>query len=66
MKVFLWIYAITGTVYFMGYQMGSDIVVKYAVGPMWLLMMVAPVVLMLLIVLPFLGPVAQRLGLFDS
>lgn len=61
MKVFLWIYAVVGSTYCMMYSAGAEVVVRYAVGPLWLMMMIAPVILGLLILLPF----AQRLGFFD-
>lgn len=54
MIVFIWIYALIGTGYFVIYEAGIDIIVKYAVGPMWLAMVFAPVTLAGLIFLPFL------------
>lgn len=54
MKIFLWIYAIVGTMYLVMYSTGFEPVVKYAVGPLWLLMMAAPAVIALLVILPFL------------
>lgn len=60
MKIILWIYAVLGNFYFLMYITGNEIVEKYAVGPFWLLMIVAPVVLLMLVGLP----VASRLGLF--
>lgn len=62
MKFFLWIYAIVGSLYFVMYSLGVDVVARYAVGPLWLMMTAAPVVLGLLV----LFPIAQRLGLFDN
>lgn len=59
-KVLLWLYAVVGTGYFVLYSIGQEIVVRYAVGPLWLMMMAAPVILGLLIFLP----IANRLGLF--
>ena len=58
MKVILWIYSVIGNVYFLMYLAGNEVVVKYAVGLFWLLMMVAPVVLLTL--------VARKLGLFGK
>jgi hypothetical protein len=62
MKTFLWVYAVVGTLYFLTYSMGNEIVARYAVGPLWLMMSVAPVILGVLIFLPL----AQRLRLFDK
>ncbi|PHV19179.1 hypothetical protein CSQ92_27790 [Janthinobacterium sp. BJB446] len=53
MKVFLWLYAVVGTLYYLLYLTGAPIIVKYAVGPLWLMMATAPVVLALLAVLRF-------------
>lgn len=61
MKSLFWIYAVVGTLYWFMYSAGAEVVVKYAVGPLWLMMMVAPVILSLLVLLQ----VARRLGLFD-
>jgi hypothetical protein len=58
MKAILWVYAVVGTLYFMMNSAGMATVVKYATGPLWLMMIVAPVILILL--------VAQRLGLFGK
>lgn len=58
----LWIYAVVGSLYFMMYSAGVDVVVRYAVGPLWLMMMVAPVILGLLVF--FL--ITQRLGLYGK
>jgi hypothetical protein len=60
-KVILWIYAV-GTLYFWMYIGGHEVVVKYAVGPFWLLMMISPLVLAALVVLPIAG----RLGLLNK
>jgi uncharacterized membrane protein YGL010W len=60
MKVMLWIYAIVGSLYWaMSFdpRFVGDVIARYAVGPMWLLMQAAPVVLMLLV----LEPVLRRL-----
>ena len=62
MKIILWIYSVIGSLYCLMYLAGNEAVVKYAVGPFWLLMMVAPVVLLTLVVLPMAG----RLGLFKK
>lgn len=61
-KVALWIYAITGSLYFLMHTFGNDVVEKYAVGPLWLLMMIAPAVLWLLIIYP----IVIRLGLIPE
>ena len=62
MKIILWVYSVIGSLYFLMYFAGNEAVVKYAVGLFWLLMMVAPVVLLTLVVLPLVG----RLGLFKK
>ena len=62
MKLLLWIYSVIGNLYFLMYFTGNEAVVKYAVGPFWLLMMVAPIVLLALVVLPIAG----RLGFFGK
>lgn len=61
MKILLWIYAVCGSGYFMMYLGGAEAVVRYATGPLWLMMMLAPVTLGLLVLLP----IARRYGLFD-
>lgn len=53
---FLWIYVVVANLYFFMYLLGNEIVVKYAVGPFYLLMVAAPVVGAVL--------VANLLGLF--
>ncbi len=53
MKLIFWLYAIVGTMYFVLYATGFEPVVKYAVGPLWLMMMVAPAMFALLLVWPF-------------
>jgi hypothetical protein len=50
MKILLWIYAVCGSLYFLLYSSGAEHVVKYAKGPLWLMMMASPVVLTFLIV----------------
>lgn len=60
MKIILWIYTIVGNLYFLLYISGAEIVEKYAVGPLWLLMIVAPIILLVLVTLF----VARRIGLF--
>ncbi len=62
MKAVLWIYAVVGTIYFWMYLAGMDVVVRNAVGLLWLMMVVAPVILFLLVFFP----IAQGLGLFDK
>ncbi|WP_192888357.1 hypothetical protein [Paracidovorax avenae] len=52
MKVIVWIYAVVGTLYFLLYSAGIEVVERYAVGPLWLLMVAAPVLLLLLVFLP--------------
>ncbi len=61
-KYFLWLYAVFGTAYFLLYSTGVEVVVRYAVGPLWLMMMAAPVILSFLITLTLAG----RLRLFDK
>jgi hypothetical protein len=58
MKILFWIYAVVGTLYFGMHSAGVSVVVQYAVGPLWLMMMAAPVVLFVLIALS----IARRLG----
>lgn len=60
MKIVLWVYAIVGSLYAVMYLTGTEVVVRYAVGPMWLIMMAAPVTLFLLTALP----VMRRMGQF--
>lgn len=60
MKVLLWIYAVCGSTYFLMYSAGAEAVVRYAVGPLWLMMIAAPVTLGLLVLLA----IARRMGLF--
>ena len=62
MKTFLWIYAVVGNFYSIKYFAGDEIVVKYAVGPLWLALMAAPVVGTFLVLYPF----ARRLGFFKE
>lgn len=52
LKVALWIYAITGTLYFFLYSAESEVVVRHATGLLWLLMMAAPAVLGVLVCFP--------------
>lgn len=49
--IFLWVYAVIGSIYFSMWANGDDIVTRYAVGPMWALMMAAPIVLVVLVLL---------------
>lgn len=60
MLIVLWIYAVVGSVYFALHSAGNEVVAQYAVGPLWLLMVIAPVLLALLIFVP----IARRLGVF--
>ena len=62
MKIIPWIYAVIGNLYFVMYITCNETVEKYAVGPFWLLMILAPVVLSMLVLLP----IARRLGLFGK
>ena len=62
MNLFLWIYLVVGNLYFLLYAGGSEIVTRYAVGPIWLMMVAAPVILGLLVFVP----IAHRLGFFGS
>lgn len=63
MKVFFWIYAVVGTIYFIIYSAGVEVVVRYSADWLnWLMMMVAPFILGLLVLLPL----AQRLGLLKN
>ncbi len=57
-KLFLWLYAIAGTLYFVLYATGFEPVVKYAVGPLWLIMMIAPAMFALLL----MWPIIRRFG----
>lgn len=45
MKILLWLYSIVGTLYLLLYLMGSEIVMTYAVGPLWLMMWGCPFLL---------------------
>jgi hypothetical protein len=65
MKVWLWIYGVVGTLHFMLYAVGMEVVVRYAIGPYWLMMMAAPAVLSLLVLFrlfDFSGDVGQVRG----
>lgn len=62
MKTVFWIYAVVGILYFLMYEMGNSVVVRYAHGPLWGMMIVAPVILGLLLFLP----IAQRLRVLDK
>jgi len=62
MKMLLWVYAVVGTLYSMMFLAEVETVVRYAVGPLWLMMMAAPCVLGLLVIFP----IAWRVGLFDK
>lgn len=58
MKVLLWIYGVVSTMYYVLYVTGAEIVVRYAVGPLWLMMMVGVAVLAILVALPFLNKIS--------
>lgn len=58
MKVLLWIYGIVSTMYYVLYVTGAEVVVRYAVGPLWLMMMAGVAVLALLISMPFINKFA--------
>lgn len=62
MKFFLWVYAVVGALYMGMYSMGEPVVVRHAVGPFWLLLMAAPVILALLVGVT----IAQRLGILGK
>lgn len=62
MKVFLWIYAVVGSLYFMLYSVGTEVVVRHVSGPLWVMMMAAPIVLGLLVFFA----ISQRLGPSDK
>ncbi|WP_298705558.1 hypothetical protein [uncultured Variovorax sp.] len=49
LKIALWIYAVTGTLHFLLYSGGSDVVVRHATGLLWVLMMAAPALLSALV-----------------
>lgn len=55
MKVVLWWYAVFGTVGWLQYMSGQEWLVRVAHGPIWLLLMLAPITLCLLIALPVVG-----------
>lgn len=61
MKIALWVYAIGGSFYAMMYLIGTEVVVRYAVGPLWLLMMAAPVTLLFLVALPVMWRISKFL-----
>jgi len=61
MKLFLWIYAVVGSLYNVMYMIGNELVAKYAVGPFYLLMMASTIVLTVLVVFS----IATRLGVFE-
>jgi hypothetical protein len=56
-KLFVWLYALAGTGYFLMYLEGFDVVQRHAVRLLWVLMVIAPAVLVLLIA----WPIAKRL-----
>ncbi|HEX7646666.1 MAG TPA: hypothetical protein VF450_04575 [Noviherbaspirillum sp.] len=58
LTVWCWLYAVIGTVYFALYEAGADIVTRYAVGPLWVLMVTAPIALFILVLLPVLRKMA--------
>ena len=62
MKAVLWLFAVVGTLYFLMYSTGTEVVIRYAVGPFMLAMFVAPLVLGLLILWSF----ARRFGLLNK
>ncbi|WP_454909819.1 hypothetical protein [Variovorax gossypii] len=59
LKISLWIYAVTGTLYFLLYAGGTDVVVRHATGLFWILMMASPAVLSVLV----FYPIAKRFDL---
>ena len=56
-SLILWIYAVTGSLYCLLWATGAE-VVRHAAGPLWIFMVLAPVVLVALI-----GAMAARLSL---
>jgi hypothetical protein len=52
MNVILWWYAFFGTLAWVQYMSGQEVMVRIAHGPIWLLLMAAPITLSLLILLP--------------
>lgn len=54
MSLFLWIYALFGTLYLTLYSTGNEVVVQYSVGLLWLMMMATPGILVVLIFLPII------------
>lgn len=66
MKTLLWIYAIGGSLYWCQYMAGDEIVRKYAVGGLWLLMMLAPITLGLMVLMQFVMPILERFGFWDE
>lgn len=58
LKLWLWTYAIVGTTYFAMYKAGAEVVVRYAVGPLWFMMVAAPIALLVLLFLPALRRMA--------
>lgn len=53
-KAWLLMYAVVGSGYLGMYVSGNEVVERFAVGPLWLLMMFAPVVLFGLIFWPLI------------
>jgi hypothetical protein len=55
MKVLLWIYAVTGSLYWLADALGNQGVTRYVDGNvLWFFMNVAPVVLIVLIIVPWI------------
>jgi hypothetical protein len=57
MKVMLWIYAVVGSMYWfvsLDPGFGGALIARYAVGPLWLLMNIAPFLLAALLLWPAL------------
>ncbi len=51
-KVALWVYAICGSGYWLMSNFDDGTIARYAVGPLWLVMVASPVVLTALVVWP--------------
>lgn len=62
MKIIMWVFAVVGNLYFLMYMAGEEVVVQYAVGPLWFLMMLAPFVLAALVLMPL----AKHLGIIGK
>lgn len=59
MKALLWIYGVVSLLYFALYVTGAEVVVHYAVGPLYWMMLVGVAVFLFLVSLPFLNKIAD-------